>query len=305
MAQTSWPFETVDTTETQFSQWARHIGEGVNGVPASTYLEPYADSTGMQVKVKAGQAIVRGHYYSSTATEGLAIATADATNPRIDAIVLELNPTANTITSKIVTGTPASSPVLPTLTQTDSGIYQLLLGSVLVTAADTGISADQVTDSRNFVGYRFGIWTTATRPASPALGQAGLNTTLGYPEYWDGSDWTSMVILSVDSTLINHPITDITGTTHTLVSGNQGQLLRFTNASASTLTIDDVLTVGQRVDILMDGAGSLSFVAGSGVTLAGDGLSGGSITLTVRYTAATLLCVASGQYRLVGNIVGA
>jgi hypothetical protein len=58
MAQSSWPFENVDTSETQFSQWARNIGEGVRP-DALNELEVYADSTGMQVKAKSGQAMVR------------------------------------------------------------------------------------------------------------------------------------------------------------------------------------------------------------------------------------------------------
>jgi hypothetical protein len=32
-------------------------------------------------------------------------------------------------------------------------------------------------------------WTTAGRPTSPATGQMGYNTTLGYPEYYDGTTW--------------------------------------------------------------------------------------------------------------------
>ena len=32
-------------------------------------------------------------------------------------------------------------------------------------------------------------WTTAARPASPATGQMGFNTTTGYHEYYDGTGW--------------------------------------------------------------------------------------------------------------------
>lgn len=33
------------------------------------------------------------------------------------------------------------------------------------------------------------VWTTASRPASPQVGQAGFNTDIGLPEFWDGSNW--------------------------------------------------------------------------------------------------------------------
>jgi hypothetical protein len=150
MAQSSWPFENIDTTETQFSQWARNIGEGVKPDTADE-LEPFADSSGLNVKVRAGESLVRGHYYRSTATETLTITTADETNPRIDAVVLELDPTANSIILKVIAGTPASSPVAPTLTQTDGGVYQQLLAHVAVAAGAVSIAAGNVTDLRTFM----------------------------------------------------------------------------------------------------------------------------------------------------------
>lgn len=156
MAQTSWPFENIDTSETQFSQWARNIGEGVK-TGALNELEVYADSSGMQVKAKSGQAMVRGHYYSSTAEEVLAITAADLSNPRIDIVVLELDPSANSITLKVIAGTPALTPTTPSVTQTDAGVYQLQLAEVLVGAGVTTIAADKITDSRTYLGTGGGL----------------------------------------------------------------------------------------------------------------------------------------------------
>lgn len=194
MAQSSWPFESVDTTETQYSQVARiWAGDsGVNGLPGGTELQPYADATGLNVKVRVGQANVRGHYYSSSAVETLTVTTADPSNPRIDNVVLELDPALNSILLKVVAGTPAVSPVAPTVVQTDAGVYQLLLGTVSVTAGLTTIAAGNVTDLRTFVTNRVGIWTTALRPTSPQVGKMGWNTTLGKMEFWDGSAWAQV-----------------------------------------------------------------------------------------------------------------
>ena len=61
--------------------------------------------------------------------------------------------------------------------------------------------------------------------------------------------------------------------------------------------MDDVLTVGDRVDVIQDGAGVVNFSAGSGVTLQGTGTATGA-----QYAAATIVCVASGEYRLIGNL---
>lgn len=151
MAQTSWPFENIDTTEDQFSRWARHIGEGVNGGPDDTKLLVTGDDSGLQVRIASGEAMVRGHYYLNSAQETLAIVTA-GTNTRIDAIVLELDNTANSILLKAVQGSEVpSNPTPPTITQSDTGIYQLLLAHVEVRNSVSSILASDVTDRRTFL----------------------------------------------------------------------------------------------------------------------------------------------------------
>jgi hypothetical protein len=205
MAQTSWPFEDQNTTEVQYSDLFRRIqSSGVAGDPSVADLKPFGDSSGMQVKVPAGFAIVRGHAYFSNATETIAI-TAAAANPRIDIVVLELNPTANTTILKMVNGTAATTPVAPTLTQTTDGLFQLALASVLVPASATTISASDVTDVRTFLGTQFGRWTNSTRPANPVAGVSGLNLTTGQPEFWSGSAWVSFLL---DNSVITAKIAD-------------------------------------------------------------------------------------------------
>jgi hypothetical protein len=147
MAQTSWPFENIDTSETQFSLWARNLGQGVLAGKLNE-LESSADGSGMTIKVESGQALVRGHFYDSTSEETLTIAAANVSNPRVDAVVLRLDPTANSILLTVIEGTPATSPVLPALTQTDGGVYDLLIASVNVPAAAVVIAAENVNDER-------------------------------------------------------------------------------------------------------------------------------------------------------------
>jgi hypothetical protein len=182
MAQSSFPFEGIDTTETQFSQWARHFNSGVNDVPTGTALEVSA-GTGLAVDVEAGQAMVRGHYYVSTATESLALATADATNDRIDLVVLKLDPVANSIVLSVKTGTPAGSPSAPALVQTDAGIYEQPLAEVLVPAT-AGVPGT-ITDAREFMGTRLGSWTTTGRPTPAGRVLFGFNTTTGSIEFYN------------------------------------------------------------------------------------------------------------------------
>lgn len=223
MAQSAWPFENIDTSETQFSQWARNIGEGVKGTSGGTELKVFGDSTGMQVKVPAGYAMVRGHYYSNTAQETLTIAAAHATLARIDSVVLQLDPSANTILLVVKTGTAASSPSAPALVQTDSGVYEIRLANVAVAAAATTITSGNVTDTRTFIG-----------PAP---------------------------ITSLSSAVITTASTDKSAN-YTLVAGDKNTYIRSTG-SAITITVPDVLADGESVNFIQAGSGQITFAGSS------------------------------------------
>lgn len=266
MAITSFPWENIDTTETQFSQWARNIGEGVKGSSATDDLKPFGDSTGMNVKVYAGQAMVRGHYFVSTATETLTVTTSDPTNPRIDAVVLELDPTANSIVLKVIAGTAASTPVAPTLTQTDSGVYQQLVGTVAVAAGTGLISAGNVTDSRTFLRGATTSWAEIT----------------GKP-----TSYSSAIITTVS--------TDKSAN-YTITAADKNTFIRSTG-SAITITVPDVLADGESVQFIQAGAGQITF-AGSSITLN----SADALLKTAKQYAGATVVKSGGAYYLIGNL---
>ena len=310
MAQSSWPFENIDTSETQFSQWARNIGEGVK-TGALNELEVFADSTGMQVKAKSGQALVRGHYYQNTAQETLTVTAADLTNPRIDIVVLELDPSANSIVLRVIAGSPAVTPAPQPLVQTDAGIYQIKLAEVLIDAAATTIAAGKVTDSRTyleaFTGTVAGSQITGEITVATIDGDRIINNidtaTIGQSNVTDLVSDLADITDSISNPLASF-VTDAT-TARTLTSSDMGKTIRFTSGSATVVTVDAStdFTVGARVDIIADGAGELT-VAASTATVAGAETSttSGSFTIGAQYSAATLLCVATDEYRLIGNV---
>jgi hypothetical protein len=99
-------------------------------------------------------------------------------------------------------------------------------------------------------------------------------------------------------------ITDAT-TARTLTATDAGKTILFTSGSATVVTVDAStdIPVGERVDIIADGAGALTVTA-STATVAGAATSTttGSFTIGGQYSAATLLCVATDSYRLIGNV---
>ena len=302
MAQTSWPFENIDTSETQFSQWARNIGEGVK-TGALNELEVFADSTGMQVKVKSGQAMVRGHYYQSTAQETVTLTAADLTNPRIDTIVIELDPSANTILLKAIAGTPGVTPVPTAPVQTDSGIYQYKLAQVLVDAAATTIAAGKVSDYRTYLEA-----FTGTIQGSQIAGQITVATIDG-DRIINNIDSATIPLANVtglqtalDNKVTKPTLTNSAAATYTVVTADAGKFLRFTSDVTITVSTATDFTVGQQVQIFADGA-TLT-VTTNGATIAGAGVltTSGSFTVGNQYEALSIVCVAADEYRIIGNV---
>ncbi|MEU0739266.1 tail fiber domain-containing protein [Streptomyces sp. NPDC006134] len=189
MAITSYPFDNQAVTESQWSLLFRELSSGVAASSDSTAFKVTADSTGMKIKVQPGFALVRGHAVQSTAVETLPIAAADSA-ARTDAVVLRLDPATNGISLAVLKGTPGSSS--PALTQTDTGVYEIRLAWVAVGASVTTITAEDITEARQFARTFTGSWWTSTRPTSPRLGDLGFNRTSTTWEFWDGAAWRDL-----------------------------------------------------------------------------------------------------------------
>lgn len=150
MAESSYPFDAgagAAVNEAQWQNMARRFRQtGVVG-GSLNQLAVSADGSALSVSVATGDAFVEGFFYRNDAAKAIPLAAANATNPRIDTIVARLDRVANTVITDKVTGTAATSPVAPTLSQTDS-LYELPLANVTVPAAAGVIVASNVTDRR-------------------------------------------------------------------------------------------------------------------------------------------------------------
>jgi hypothetical protein len=120
-------------------------------------------------------------------------------------------------------------------------------------------------------------------------------------EYWDGAAYVALVDIPTPTTPTNSTVT----TAYTAVVGNAGGFLYSTSSSAITVTFPDLYSIGDRVDVIRDGAGTVTIAAGTGVTgWGGAGTAGTAVTFKIdeRYNAATVLKVAANTYRVVGKI---
>lgn len=133
------------------------------------------------VEVVAGAALVDGTYYRNTATETLAISANASGNDRIDTIVLTKDWTAQTVRLAVEAGTPAATPVPPTLTQTDGVEWQVPLADV---AADNGfatIADTDITPRQNYANAADGVYL------KDVLNNSGATLEPGDPVIWDTS----------------------------------------------------------------------------------------------------------------------
>lgn len=149
------PFDSGSGSNVTEAQWRNFMkyNQGGSGVYRGILnsFQPYADSTGMQIKVRTGECWIRGHWGIKTTETTLPIATAHATLARKDRVVLRADFDNNRVELDIKTGTASGSPVMPTLTQNTS-VWETSLGYVDVPATDTSIDASQVTSFTHWTG---------------------------------------------------------------------------------------------------------------------------------------------------------
>lgn len=154
----------------------------------------------MSVNVAAGQAFVAGtesatqggSVVTNDATVNLAIAAADATNPRIDIVVARWYSETVAVGSRkfaleVVTGTPAASPAVPS-----TPANSLVLAQIAVAAAAASITNANITDKRAFTAALGGlvVCTSTTRPSVPYDGMPVYETDTDRVAVYNGVIWT-------------------------------------------------------------------------------------------------------------------
>lgn len=171
----------------------RPDGTGTNGVGGLNITA----GVGMQVLVAAGQAAIQGtesavqgaYLVSSDSQVALALAAADATNPRNDLVVAKVQDAAysgatNSWSLAVVTGTPAATPADPA-----TPANAIVLARVRVNAGAT--SPSTITDLRPFtvgLGGLLPCLSTAL-PATPYVGMQLYLTDKARKVVWNGTYW--------------------------------------------------------------------------------------------------------------------
>jgi hypothetical protein len=257
----------ADTNTTQIATTA-YVQTELGALSSDSVTDADGD-TKIQVEESADEDIIR---FDTAGTERMTISATG-----VVATVGDL-----TIGGSITDGATATtqtqsdaSTKLATTAYVDTGLGALTSGSIIDADADTKI---QVEESADEDIIRFDI-------GGSELGSMG-----SYGFYINGR------VVSVDA------FNAQTGTSYTPVISDRGLIVTMNNASAQTLTIPPnssvAFVIGNSFQVIGLGAGEVTMVAGSGVTLrATPGLK-----LRAQYSSVTCIKIATDEWVLVGDL---
>lgn len=147
-----------------------YTGPGDNGLRVTL-------AGGLDYSIGVGAACVHGFLYENTATITRTVSTPPTTagQSRKDLVILRLDRTANTVTSAILTGTAAVSPVDPTLTKSPT-TWEIALARIIVPA--NAVNLTQVDDIRRAAYDIPGQYSTPLAWAENGSGTGSIGTSL-------------------------------------------------------------------------------------------------------------------------------
>lgn len=149
-------------------------GDGVNTTTfGGTSLQVFGNSSGLQVLVRQGSALVRGTFYRCvTGTVNLNVQPNSSGSTRIDRVVLNHDRAGGVLAPLVVMGTPGAG--APALTQAVGGTWQIPLAQVTVVSGATTINPGDVADERQYLPLKLAVCDTryATPPPDGSQGRA-------------------------------------------------------------------------------------------------------------------------------------
>ena len=124
----------------------------------------------------------------------------------------------------------------------------------------------------------------------PVNGQFAYLTGTSNLTKYTGAAWESAI--ADTSTTVSEQ-----ATSRTILAGDANSFIYST--AAITITVDDVLAVGETINFIQNDSNAITFAAGAGVTL---NSSGGKLETNGEFSAASVTKKATNSYYLVGDL---
>jgi hypothetical protein len=119
-----------------------------------------------------------------------------------------------------------------------------------------------------------------------------------------GGGTSGSVTLNVNTATMVFGATAVSAA-YTAVAGLDNGTIIVTGTAAVTVTIPDVLSTGDSLNVIRDTSGTVTLAAGTGVTSwAGAGTAGTAVTFKIdqQYNGAQVIKTAANTYRVIGKI---
>lgn len=147
------PFDAGPGASVTEDTWRAMMRRGnIAGVARNVMneLNTFGDSTGMQIKIDTGEAVIESYWGQNNSIKVLGITSNSSGSTRIDTVVCRANWVTNKLEFDVLIGTPGA-PTGPTPTR-DNTKWEIPLGLVVVANAAVTIASNVVFDMRQWGG---------------------------------------------------------------------------------------------------------------------------------------------------------
>jgi hypothetical protein len=114
-----------------------------------------------------------------------------------------------------------------------------------------------------------------------------------------GATFSGTVSSDTGYRITSSAINTQTGTSYSITGSDNGEILTFSNAAETTVTVPSGLPVGFNCTVIQLGAGQVGFTAAAGVTL---NSYGNLIKIAGQHGAATVISYSSNIYNIAGTL---
>lgn len=274
---------------------------------------------GLSVLVSSGWAAIVGTTQANMGTyvgfnDGtvtLSINAADPTNPRIDLVCMTVNDayytgSLNNVILQVVAGTPASSPVAPTLPANSINLATVAVGANATSIIDANITDTRVLVTTNIpeVGDISAVVAGTGLSGGGTSGSVTLSINTSVTA--DLTTAQTLTNKTLTSPLINLGVNPQTGTSYTTALTDNGKLVTLSNTSPITVTIPPFSSVpypiGAQLNFVGINTGAVTFAQGSGVTIVSTGATASAPALRARYSTGSAICISQDNWLIAGDI---